>query len=127
MKISRKFAIEIERFERFSTVQPFTRTEEGLRQFFFKESRGIIPENPDPYYEILLDGKRWWEWTLNYIAEQYTSKDMWFGWAILKEDYKNDPNGYKQIRQRVKPIAKKYSLRFNIKDEDFEKIWREND
>jgi hypothetical protein len=108
-------------------IQSFTRTEEGLHQFFLKESRGVVPENPDPYYEILLDGKKWWEWLQNYIAEQYTSKDMWFGWMILKEDYKNDPSGYKQIRQRVKSVAKKYAARLDVNEKDFENIWKEND
>jgi len=73
----------------------------GLEQFCNLESKGIRPENPDPYFVYLCDGKAWWEWTLNYIAEQF-SNDEWPGWLCYAYGFWHDPAGFKQLRQRVR-------------------------
>lgn len=75
-------------------------TERGLRQFHRFESLGETPAQPDPYYEHLVDGKRWWEWTLNSYAELYLTDD-WPGWAQLEEDFADDPAGFKQLERRI--------------------------
>lgn len=72
----------------------------GLVQFFEYESRGIRPDDPDPYFVLLLDGKKWWEWTLNNIADQFFG-DNWPGWYCLAIDWLADPIGFKQLRQRL--------------------------
>lgn len=65
------------------------------------ESRGVKPPRPHPYFESLLNGKKWWEWQLNEIAATYGTGD-WWGWATLEQDYADDLAGLKQIVQRVK-------------------------
>jgi hypothetical protein len=71
----------------------------GLHQFFEFESCGVRHENPSPYMVRLLNGKRWWEWTVNSIAQTYGT-DEWQGWAVLEQDFKNDAAGLAQIKNR---------------------------
>lgn len=98
MKLRAKFKNEIERFERCCDGAAPTLT--GLHQFHAHESKGTKPQEPDPYYQRLLNGKRWWEWTVNEYASLYESWE-WWGWAMLEQDFKNDPAGLKQIRDRI--------------------------
>lgn len=72
----------------------------GLDQFFVFESTGKKPAIPDRYFTHLLDGKKWWEWTLNEYADSYFSLTDWWGWHLLALDFSDDPNGFKQLRQR---------------------------
>lgn len=91
---------EVARFERASTV-PIRRSDDGLRQFHAWESRGEEPETPNAYFAQLLDGKKWWEWTVNEYAGLYGTNE-WPGWATLEEDFKDDLAGLRQIRQRLR-------------------------
>ena len=92
------FLASVRRYER---CQPgASRTEVGLRQFHGLESRGEHPEIPDVYFQRLLDGKRWWEWTLNEYAGLYSTPE-WPGWERLREDFADDLPAVRQIRQRV--------------------------
>ncbi len=97
-KFKESFLREVARFE--TCQDGAAPTEIGLEQFFNKESNGAEPAIPDPYFVRLLNGKRWWEWTVNYYAEMY-DKFEWPGWLQLEEDFKKDPSGLQQIRQRV--------------------------
>ena len=91
----------LEQVKRFEACQPGAEpSETGLCQFHDFESQGLRPAFPDPYFERLLDGKKWWEWTLNLYAKQYGTAD-WPGWTSVKEDFKNDPAGFRQVKQRV--------------------------
>ena len=71
-------------------------TDIGRQQFFDFESRGIVPENPDPYYLRLSDGRKWLDWQRNDMKEQYfrylngISDCGWYGWHQLREDFKDD-------------------------------------
>lgn len=76
-----------------------SRTEDGLRQFHEYESKGIRPNAPDQYFKFLCDGKAWWEWTLNFIADEYLAPE-WDGWYMKAIDFKDDPSGFRQLRQR---------------------------
>lgn len=75
-------------------------TDLGMEQFHAYESRGITPEKPDPFFTHLLDGKKWWEWTVNDYADKYLT-DQWYGWYLLALDFKDDQVGFKCIRQRI--------------------------
>jgi len=100
MGYRQRFLTEVKRFEECNTAQALLNpTEEGLRQFFDYESKGKWPSRPDPYFTFLLDGKRWWEWTLNFYAAQYGTAD-WPGWYCLALDFKDDPAGFRQLRRR---------------------------
>ena len=100
-KYRKSFLHEVARFDRCNrqTGSPFP-NDIGLRQFYDYESRGIRPDAPDPYYVHLLNGKKWWEWTVNEYAGLFTTND-WPGWCILEQDFADDPAGLEQIRQRI--------------------------
>lgn len=99
-KYRQDFLDEVARFEQSnSQLIPVPRTEEGLAQFFDLESKGIRPETPDPYCTYLENGKAWWEWTLNNIADTFDSRD-WVGWFQYAKDFYNDPRGFSQLRNR---------------------------
>lgn len=100
MKYSVKFLAEVKRFDECNR-QPGSPapTEIGLKQFFEWESKGIEPAVPDRYFKHLLDGKKWWEWTLSEIAKTYLTSE-WFGWMCYAEDFKDDQAGFRQLRQR---------------------------
>lgn len=122
MKISKKFKREIERFEISCGCKKIKRTDLGLKQFFDKESKGIIPDDPDEYYLLLLNGKKWWEWTLEFIKDRY-KKGEWFGFLITFLDFQNDKSGYEQIRSRLKSeMFKRYKI-FKLSDKQFNEYW----
>lgn len=98
-KYSKNFLTEVERFQRFFPSSPVKPNDLGLKQFYDLESSGIRPTDPNPFFTLLLDGKRWWEWQLNEISNTYLTDD-WWGWAIFEDEYKNDPSGLKQIKRR---------------------------
>jgi len=77
------------------------KTKIGERQFIEYESTGKFPEQPDSYFNCLLDGKKWWEWTLNEFASLY-GKWEWPGWLQLEQDFDDDLPGLKQVVQRIK-------------------------
>ena len=102
MKYSRGFLREVARFDSRG-LQPgrgTARTEVGLRQFYDYESSGIKPDAPDPYFTALVNGKAWWEWTLNQYADLRENRVDWPGWLQLALDFKDDPSGFRQVRQR---------------------------
>ena len=100
MKIRQRMLVEVERFERCMDQRGSApRNDRGLRQFVDYESRGIMPAEPDRYFERLLDGKRWWEWTLNeYAKSRFT--DWWPGWNTITDWFSGDPSGLEQVRRR---------------------------
>lgn len=104
-KYSPGFLAEVARLDRIhrdsTTPSP---TDIGLRQFFDFESRGIQPERPDPYFTHLLNGKRWWEWTINEYAVIYLTEE-WPGWAAIEEDFADDPRGLRQIEARCRRVT----------------------
>lgn len=104
-KYSGNFLGEVARFERWSTSQ--RRSDRGLRQFYEHESRGIKPIDPDPYFVDLLNGKKWWEWHLNQVADTYLKPYDWHGWVSIRLDYFDDNSGFRQIRDR---IGQKWSM-----------------
>jgi len=101
MKIRKSFLKEVERFDSCNrNPSSPQRTELGIEQFYEWESHGKMPEKPDPYFTHLLDGKAWWEWTLNEIAKTYLTEN-WFGWYQYAKDFIDDPKGFHQLRQRT--------------------------
>lgn len=99
LKLKAKTVRQHERYARLGgSAEP---TEIGLRQFVDYESRGVFPDDPCPYFRRLLDGKKWWEWTVNEYASLYGTME-WFGWYQLEADFRNDVDGLRQIAQRVK-------------------------
>jgi len=116
MKISQNMRQEIWRFDR-SCPGPAKRNQLGMEQFAKFEATGKTPEESDPYFLRLLDGKRWWEWTLNEylkVCNQAAAGDglCWDGWFQLAKDFVDDINGFKQLRQRLKtkPMTPKQYL-----------------
>lgn len=94
-------AVEIARFDRCNRSPGSPAPNDiGVQQFSVRESRGVDPDEPDPYFYHLLDGKRWWEWTLNYIADMYDTAE-WPGWVSFELDFQVDPSGLKQLKSRV--------------------------
>lgn len=89
---------EVERFERCQDGVP--RSKVGLSQFLSRESTGGNPAKPDPYFIRLLNGKKWWEYTVNQYAAQYGTWE-WPGWKCLEEDFREDRAGLEQIFRRV--------------------------
>jgi len=89
---------EVLRFERCQ--HGFPRTKRGLQQFQEYESKGVYPEYPDPYFIRLLNGKKWWEWTVNEYAARYGTAE-WPGWVQLEQDFASDPAGLEAIARRV--------------------------
>lgn len=92
------FLDEVVRFERCNPC-PAGSEPIGLRQFFDRESRGITPESGTPYFRRLLDGKKWWEWTLNEYADRYLTWE-WWGWWQITKDFAGDLAGFRQACQR---------------------------
>ena len=71
-------------------------SEVGLQQFFDLESSGIRPADPDPYFDLLVDGKREWGIRSKTILDlRYTRE--WPGWFCLEQDFAEDPEGLRQI------------------------------
>ncbi len=100
-KYRQSFLREVKRFDECNR-QPGSpsATEIGLKQFFDWESTGKKPDVPDRYFVHLLDGKRWWEWTLNEYADSYFDMTDWSGWHALALDFLEDVQGFKQLRNR---------------------------
>lgn len=86
------------RFERCCDGPEYNKA--GADQFIAYESMGTLPENPDPYFQRLLDGKKWYEWTINEYAALYDTSE-WWGWDIIKRDLVDDPSMLEDIRRRV--------------------------
>lgn len=99
-KYKQSFLRECQRFAECQSNSSAVPSDVGLHQFFEYESYGKKPEQPDPYFLRLLNGKAWWEWTVNYIADSYLG-ERWHGWAMLWHDYRDDPAGFNQIRARI--------------------------
>lgn len=110
----RSFIRECKRFEDCNTAKSPGYSEIGFNQFYKYESTGEFPENPDPFFTHLLDGKKWWEWTLNWLADMYLTHE-WYGWYILATDFIDDPSGFKQLRQR---IGKEWEIDTSITPKD---------
>ena len=105
MNVSRSFMVEVVRFERCGMCSGPPRSGVGLAQFHARESRGHVPAQPDPYYQRLTNGKRWWEWTLNEYGKLYGTRE-WWGWATIEADFARDPAGLRQVRARVRGMAR---------------------
>lgn len=97
----KSFMTEVARFERCNTAKLVPRNDHGLAQFHAYESQGVRPSVPDPYFTSLLDGKAWWEWTLNFLAASYETGN-WDGWYALASDFIDDPAGFRQLRARCR-------------------------
>ena len=54
-------------------------SQSGLEQFYEKQSHGVEPSQPDPFYRCLENGKQWFDWTVDEIRKSYGTND-WFGW-----------------------------------------------
>lgn len=86
-----------ERFCRISPDGGSARTEEGVRQFMAYESKGVEPDHPDPYFTRLLNGKRWWEWTVEQYRDSWKNRADWFGFLTYRRDFKNDHRGFRML------------------------------
>jgi hypothetical protein len=74
-----------------------TPNELGRRQFYEFESWGKVPENPDPYYLRLCDGRKWMDWQRNelkYSIHKFFGLEIkeqcsieFHGWYLLREDW----------------------------------------
>lgn len=67
-------------YRHFGEPKDIEPTELGRQQFHDKESRGIDPDNPDPYYKRLMYGKSNLTTTQNLIIEFSSQKFGWDGW-----------------------------------------------
>ncbi len=55
----------------------------GLAQFYEHQSNGIAPVNPDPFYLRLVNGKKWFDWTVDEIHKSYGTSE-WYGWDYYR-------------------------------------------
>lgn len=101
MRYKKTWMKEVDRFERIDNRCSAKRNDVGLRQFYEYESRGVEPDCPDPYFSRLLNGKKWWEWTLNEYADRWGTDD-WPGWLCLAYDFLDDYPGYRQVLSRIR-------------------------
>ncbi len=102
-KIRESFLREVSRFER--CCSGVERSEAGLRQFHRYESTGVLVGEVDLYCRRLMDGKSWWEWTVNEYAGLYGTFE-WPGWLVLSCDFRDDVSGLRQIFLRVRKVWK---------------------
>lgn len=58
----------------------------GVQQFEDWDSRGNFPDNPDPYFLVLQNGKKWFDWQQSELKKMYNSQ-WWWGWEALRNDY----------------------------------------
>lgn len=103
MKYRKSFLDEVKRFDECNKCCQKhcpSLTDLGIKQFHEFESHGKTPNEPDPYFTHLLNGKKWWEWTLNYIAATYLTWE-WVGWYCYAKDFIDDPAAFRQLRQRL--------------------------
>jgi hypothetical protein len=73
-------------FSNRDTTEP---TETGRQQFLENESYGTIPENPDPFYERLQQGKKWFSVSQEMIRKQYLTWE-WWGFYCYWKDWKGE-------------------------------------
>jgi len=64
-------------------------TEEGRQQFYDYESYGKYPENPDPFFLRLQQGKKWFSVTQEMIREKYLTWE-WWGFYCYWKDWKGE-------------------------------------
>lgn len=99
MRIGKAFMEWVGRFELFHGGA--SRNRRGLEQFHERESRGVQPERPDPYYVRLSRGKASYEWLVTEVASLYGTME-WPGWNTLEEEYRDRPWIIDKIRERVR-------------------------
>lgn len=88
----------IDRLESCATHRLSPRTAEGLSEFVAYENGGPKPQTA--YGLDLLACKKWMEWFLNFIADQFGTPE-WPGWFMLAHDCRNDPKWFRMIVDRV--------------------------
>lgn len=64
-------------------------TEEGRMQFVEHQSRGIKPDNPDPYFTRLSQGKKAFDLLSNEYRDLYFG-DSWWGFVQLWRDWEGN-------------------------------------
>jgi len=65
------------------TAEP---NDKGREQFFERQTYGVEPENPDPYYIMLTEGQKWFDWQVQEYVKLYLC-DEWWGWDTIIRDY----------------------------------------
>lgn len=65
-------------------------TELGQIQFFEHQSTGKAPQNPDPYYLALTQGKWWFDFQTRELEQLYLREDEWWGFYQLWTDWKGN-------------------------------------
>ena len=78
-----------EQFRQASTIDAEP-TECGRDQFCRQQSFGEWPDEPDPYFLMLVCGKRWIDWTVEQWRLLYQG-DEWPGWCRVEQDFADDP------------------------------------
>jgi hypothetical protein len=64
-------------------------SEVGRNQFFEYESYGKYPENPDPYFLHLQQGKKWFSVQQESIRDNYSTWE-WDGFYSYWKDFKGE-------------------------------------
>jgi hypothetical protein len=87
-------------------------TDIGREQFKQWESNGTIPEEPDEFFLVLQNGKKWFDWQLNDCKKQWDDHvqyqidyvewlrsdrskpfdkiDFWWGWESWRRDWEGE-------------------------------------
>jgi hypothetical protein len=75
-------------YRKFSpkNVEP---TERGRQQFFEWQSYGAYPDNPDPYFLSLDEGRKWFHVQQTTIKDSYLTWE-WWGWYCYWVDWKGE-------------------------------------
>lgn len=70
-------------------VGEIERTKLSIEQFVLYCADDIEPENPEEYYLVLKNGRKWFFWQQEELRQLYLTKE-WFGWYSLIEDWKDN-------------------------------------
>lgn len=87
--MSKKIKIKNEKLFLHFTRFPAEQTEEGRKQFFDNQSHGITPDEPDPYYLCLTDGKFRFDIQCSEYHHMYNNGE-WWGWYTLWADWEGE-------------------------------------
>jgi hypothetical protein len=80
---------ELEKLYLLYSDKECTPTELGRKQFYDFETYGRKPSDPDPFYDCLMQGKKWFSVDQESIRKSYLTWE-WYGWYQYWSDWKGE-------------------------------------
>ena len=90
-------------------------TELGREQFFNHQSSGIVPNNPDEYYNFLIIGKWGFDFICSELYKSYFNGE-WFGWLQLWFDWEGNRKFLKKLCSWHKSIPEWVTMELTRKE-----------